>query len=65
MLPLAGHLFHGTIGRVRGVSIRRSDRFVVRRNAPGLLHTDGELHEAGTRIEFSIRPASLRIMVPA
>ena len=65
VLPLAAHLFHGTIGRVPGVSIRRSDRFVVEREAPGLLHTDGELHDAGTRIEFSIRPSSLRIMVPA
>jgi diacylglycerol kinase family enzyme len=63
-MPLAVHLFHGTIGRVRGVNIRRGERFVVERESPGLLHTDGELHEAGTRIEFTVRPASLRIMVP-
>lgn len=63
-MPLAAHLFHGTIGRVRGVRIRRGDRFVVERARPGLLHTDGELHEAGTRIEFKVRPASLRMMVP-
>jgi diacylglycerol kinase (ATP) len=64
-MPLAAHLFRGTIGRVHGVSIRRGERFVVERAAPGLLHTDGELHHAGTRIEFAVRPASLRIMVPA
>jgi YegS/Rv2252/BmrU family lipid kinase len=64
-LPLAANLFRGTIGKTRGVSIRRGDRFVVERPAPGLLHTDGEMHEAGTRIEFTIRPASLSIMVPA
>ncbi|MGH7943441.1 MAG: diacylglycerol/lipid kinase family protein [Opitutaceae bacterium] len=64
-LPLARHLFHGTIDRVPGVIIRRGDRFTVERDAPGLLHTDGELHEAGRRIEFTVRPASLRIMVPA
>jgi diacylglycerol kinase (ATP) len=64
-LPLATHLFRGTIGRVPGVKIRRSDFFVVERAGPGLLHTDGELHEAGSRIEFRIRPASLRVMVPA
>lgn len=63
-LPLATNLFHGTIGRVRGVIIRRSDRFIVERALPGPLHTDGELHAAGARIEFSIRPASLRIRVP-
>jgi diacylglycerol kinase (ATP) len=63
-LPLAVRLFNGTIARARGVSIWRSSRFIVERPAPGLLHTDGELHDAGTRIEFTIRPASLRIMIP-
>jgi hypothetical protein len=32
---------------------------------PGVLHTDGEEHAAGTRIEFTLQPASLRVMVPA
>lgn len=64
-LPLAIHLFHGTLGRVPGISLWRGERFTVQRALPGLLHTDGEVHEAGTRIEFTIRPASLRIMVPA
>jgi YegS/Rv2252/BmrU family lipid kinase len=63
-MPLAMHLFRGTIGRVSGVSIRRGDRFVVDRPSPGLLHTDGEVHEAGIRVVFTVRPASLRIMVP-
>jgi diacylglycerol kinase family enzyme len=64
-MPLLLRLFHGTIGRVRGVRIRRGDRFVVERRTSGPLHTDGELHDAGPRIEFSVRPPSLRIMVPA
>lgn len=63
-MPLAVHLFRGTIGRVSGVSIRRGNHFVVERPSPGLLHTDGEVHEAGPRIVFTVRPASLRIMVP-
>ena len=63
-LPLAANLFRGAIDRTRGVTVRRGDRFVVERPVPGLLHTDGELHEAGTRIEFAVRPASLRIMIP-
>jgi diacylglycerol kinase family enzyme len=64
-LPLAAHLVRGTIGRVRGVNLRRSESFTVVRAEPGLLHTDGELHDGGTRIEFTVRPASLRLMVPA
>jgi diacylglycerol kinase (ATP) len=63
-LPLATGLFRGTVGAVRGVTVRRSARFLVERSAPGLLHTDGELHDAGTRLEFTIRPASLRVMCP-
>ena len=64
-MQVGAHLFRGTIGRVPGVTIRRSDRFVVERPAAGWLHTDGELHQAGTRIEFSVLPSSLRVMVPA
>ena len=64
-LPLALRLFRGTIAGGRGVQARRGHHFVIERNAPGWLHTDGEVHEAGTRLEFSVRPASLRILVPA
>ena len=64
-LPLVFRLFHGTLGRVRGVGVRRSTRFVIERASPGLLHTDGEVHAAGPRIEFTLRPASLHVMTPA
>lgn len=64
-LPLVVRLFNGTLARQRGIVQRRGARFVVERSAPGPLHTDGELHDAGRVIEFSIRPASLRIMAPA
>jgi YegS/Rv2252/BmrU family lipid kinase len=63
-LPLAVRLFRGTLGDGRGLLTRQSRRFVIERAAPGLLHTDGEVHPAGTRIEFEIRPASLRVMCP-
>ena len=63
-LPLAVKLFRGTIGTVRGVNLRRGERFVVERPAPGPLHTDGEVHAAGTSIEFAVRPGSLRVMCP-
>ena len=64
-LPLTVRLFRGTIGGGRGVNARRGDRFMIERATPGWLHTDGEVHDAGTRLEFSVRPASLRILVPA
>lgn len=63
-LPLLIRLFNGTLDRAHGVALRQSDRFIVERPRPGPLHTDGELHEAGTRIEFRVLPKSLRIMVP-
>lgn len=62
---LLGRLFHGTIHLHPGVVHLRAPRFTVERSAPGPLHTDGELHSAGRIVEFTIRPASLRIMAPA
>lgn len=64
-LPLLARLFAGNIDRQRGVHLRRATKFVVERAASGPLHTDGEIHEAGRVVEFSIRPASLRVIVPA
>lgn len=64
MLPLGLSLFNGTIDRNHGVLLRRADRFRVERASAGFLHTDGEIHQAGRVIEFSIRPCSLRVMVP-
>ncbi len=64
--PLVCRLFSGTLDRQSGVIIRRADHLILERSGPGPLHTDGEIHEAaGAVIEFTIRPASLRIMVPA
>lgn len=62
--PLALRLFRGTLDRAPSVLLRRADRFIVERAAPGLLHADGEILEAPARVEFSVRPASLRIMAP-
>ncbi len=64
-LPLLVRLFTRSIADARGVVLRQSSRFVVERLEAGLLHTDGEIHEAGRRIEFTVRPASLRIVTPA
>jgi diacylglycerol kinase (ATP) len=62
--PLISRLFRGTLAAATGVTLAQSKRFIIQRPTPGPLHTDGELHEAGTRIEFTVRPKSLRIMMP-
>jgi len=64
-LPLLWRLFAGTLDRAPDVTLRQAAQFTVERPAPGLIHTDGETHLAGARVEFSIRPRSLRVLVPA
>jgi YegS/Rv2252/BmrU family lipid kinase len=64
-LPLVLALFRGTLAKRRGVVMTTGARFIVERPWPGPLHTDGEVHPAGTRIVFEVRPASLRVMAPA
>lgn len=63
-LPLAARLFSGAITGARGVISLAAHRFVVERATAGPLHTDGEIHAAGTRVEFVVRPRSLRVMAP-
>lgn len=63
-IPLGARLFHGSLHRVPGVVLKTGRHFVVERAAPGWLHTDGEVHEAGTRLEFTVHPASLRVIAP-
>jgi diacylglycerol kinase (ATP) len=62
--PLMLHLFRGTLDRRADVLQLAAPTFTVERSAPGPLHTDGESHEAGTRVEFSVRPRCLRVLVP-
>ena len=63
-LPLLLGLFRGSFERGRCALRLRGSRFTIERAAPGLIHTDGEVHEAGAVVEFSVRPASLRVMCP-
>ena len=51
--------------RARGVQRWQAERFVVERSSSGLIHTDGETHAAGARVEFTVRPLSLRVLAPA
>lgn len=62
---LAARLFAGNLPGTRGLLTCRAAAFAVERSGPGLLHTDGETHLAGPRVEFQICPASLRVLVPA
>ena len=64
-LPLLWRLFAGTLDHAPGVHHFRGSRFVIERPAPGLIHTDGETHAAGVRVEFIVRPRSLRVLAPA
>lgn len=63
-LPLLWRLFGGTLDRCVDVVMRRSASFVIERESPGPIHTDGEIHAAGRVVKFSLRPASLRILAP-
>ncbi len=63
-LPLVFRLFLGNLANAAGAMRRCAECFVIERHSPGLLHTDGEVHEAGTRLEFRVRPRSLRVMCP-
>jgi len=63
-LPIAVRLFTRSIDGSRSVQRLSGSHFVIERKFSGLLHTDGETHQVGAIIEVSVRPRSLRIMVP-
>lgn len=62
--PLAARLFLKKIDGSPSVSRLRGAHFTIERPAPGLIHTDGETHHTGALLEITVRPGSLRIMVP-
>lgn len=62
---LATRVATGTINRARGITWLRSTRFAIERSHGGLIHTDGEPWEAEARLDITVRPRSVRVMVPA
>jgi len=64
-LPLLWRLFHGSLDRLPAVTRLRGGHFVIEREHPGWIHTDGEPRAGVSRLEVSLRPRSLRLMVPA
>ena len=63
-LALVPRLFLGNLDGSPLVTRLAGPRFVIDRVAPGLIHTDGETHAAGTRVEVVVQPRSLRMLVP-
>ena len=63
-LPLIARLFSGTIFGSSRVVHTRSARFIIEREQPGLIHTDGETHATGAEIEILVHPRSLHLLVP-
>jgi diacylglycerol kinase (ATP) len=62
MMP---RLFLGNLDRHRQVTRIRAAAFTIERAAPGIVHTDGETHEAARTITVRVNPRSLRVLVPA
>ena len=63
-VALVARLFLGTIGGSPHVWRLRAPHFIIERSAPGLIHTDGEVHSAAATVNVEIRPRSLRLLVP-
>lgn len=63
-LPLAFRLFTKKIDGSPSVQRLRGSHFVIERLTPGLVHTDGETHQAGAVIDIIVRPRSLKIVTP-
>jgi len=62
---LEPRLFLGNIDRSPHVVRMTGPRFVIERVAPGVIHTDGETHATGARVEIVVQPRSLRLLIPA
>ena len=63
-LPLVWRLFTGTLDRHPRIRHLRGAHFTIERTQPGLFHTDGEIGPPVARIEISVRPSALRVLVP-
>lgn len=63
-IPLFWRLFQGSLQRVPSVVMLQGRSFIIERDKPGWVHTDGEPRAEASRLEITIRPKSLRIMAP-
>jgi YegS/Rv2252/BmrU family lipid kinase len=65
LATLVPSLFLGNIDKSRNVTRLRGTSFIIEREQPGIVHTDGETHEAGASVSVRVNPRSLRVLVPA
>ncbi|AHF90073.1 diacylglycerol kinase [Opitutaceae bacterium TAV5] len=65
-LPLALRMRRGTLRPSGNVLQLAAPRFTIESadGAPLVCHTDGEVREAGPRLEITVRPLSLKVMAP-
>lgn len=63
-LPLIARLFSGQLLGSPAVVHLRSNRFIIERTEPGLIHTDGETHPTRAEVEIVVQPNSLQLLVP-
>jgi diacylglycerol kinase (ATP) len=64
-LRLVSRLFSGSLHADRGVLHLRHHAFSIERADAGLIHTDGETHHTSARVDVTIRPRGLRLLLPA
>ena len=58
-------LFQGSINELPEVVSRRFEHLRIRRDEPTSIQVDGELVEAGSEIDVTVKAAALRVLVPA
>ena len=63
-LPLLARLFSGQLLGSPRILHLRNNRFVIERTTAGLIHTDGETHRTNARIEVTVCPRSLHLVLP-
>jgi YegS/Rv2252/BmrU family lipid kinase len=62
-LLLGLRLFMGSFDKSRHVHRMQGSRFTIERAVRGIVHTDGEIHEAGAILDVVVRPNSLSVIV--
>jgi len=63
-IPMLGKLFDGTIDRIHEIHTRSFRTLTVRRKKEGPMQIDGELLSAPAKVEISVRPCALTVLVP-
>lgn len=64
-LANVGRLFDGTLDTLPGVITRRFQHLVVERERAAVIQTDGELQDADAKVDVTLHPGHLTVLVPA